>query len=142
MFFFALQVFPLVRNELNHWWQEMQSRMKHKNSANPYCVYFARDVPRVVFSSIVDIACTAMYGIALKKTPALTVLTITKDEKMKMVLNAMNQPTDVVVRHQDLLHRVFPSGAQAKIILNDEFPCIIRFNKNSERMTYSCKFGY
>ena len=116
--------------------------MKPRSSANPYSIHITRDVPNTVFASLVEIACTAMYGIEVRKTPALTILKVTKKEKLEMILNAMNLPLDVIVKRSDILHKKFSSWARAQVIINDNYSCMIRFNKNSERLTLNCKFGY
>ena len=132
----------MVRNELFHWWEAIQAGMKRRSSANPFSVSFARNTPAVIFNAILDIACTAMYGVDLKKSPAITVLKISKEAKLRMILNAMNIRGDMVVPIGDLLQKSFPAGELAKVFINDENQCMIRYNKNSERVTFSCQFGF
>ena len=81
------------------------------------------------------------FGHTTTETTAVIRVLVIDDRKLSYIFNRMNDE-QVRVPRNELLMKTFEDTSYAKVVVNEEYNFIFKYNKNSEVLTVSFNYGF
>jgi len=138
-----MDMWPMAERTLFRVHEAILRRLRSTpTSTTPWFCTLTREVPFEVFNLILNqVISHNSFGHTTTETTAVIRVLVIDDRKLSYIFNRMNDE-QVRVPRNELLMKTFEDTSYAKVVVNEEYNFIFKYNKNSEVLTVSFNYGF